>query len=416
MIKMIGTDHSLAPVSVRSSIFLTKDRIIELMEQLRHTLPAEGAVVISTCNRLEIWVSTDEAGEPVEEAASCEDPLLLLLCRLAGLRAEEYAPYFVKRTSEKAIRHLFYLACGLRSAILAEDQVLTQVKDALDFSREHQLSGSTMEVLFRTAVTAAKRIKTEVSFTRANSSAIEQAVLRLRDKGMSLDGKKCMVIGNGEYGRLAAVTLLSHGARVMMTLRQYHSQKAAPPQGCSSIPYDDRYQYLPECQVVVSATASPHCTLKKEPLSLCRPDHPIVFLDLAVPRDIEPEIRELPFCTLYDIDDFYTTDSGENAEAYRQAEEIIRKYIDEYALWERTRDLRPRIRGIEDGAVSSLSLRLKKTIKKLPLTEEQKEELLAQIGQSAGKVINKLIYDLQDHLPEEEFRDCIDGMEKIYHE
>lgn len=424
---MIGIDHNVAPVSVRSAFFLTKENIVALMKEVKETLPAEGAVVLSTCNRLEIWTCTGDPADRAEaplplktvpedhpEPVRENDPVYRILCRLCKVNPPDYAFYFVKRTQEPAVSHLFYLTSGLRSAILAEDQVLTQVKQALDFSRTNHLAGSCMEVLFRTAVTAAKKIKTDVTFTRANSSAIDQAISRLESEGLFLKGKTCMVIGNGEYGRLAATTLLEHGADVMMTLRQYHSQKAAPPSGCRSVPYDDRYLYMPECTVVVSATASPHYTIKKERLLDFPDDRHIILLDLAIPRDIEPEIKALPQFTLYDIDDFYTADNNENAEAFLKAEEIIRKFIEEYSLWEHSRDLFPRIQKIQDNAVNSLNLRLLKSIRKLPLPEEDKEQLLSQIDQAAGKVLNKLLFDLQDYLPEKEFRQCIQGMENIY--
>ena len=422
MVTMIGTDHSRAPVSVRSSLFLTQQRLTELMGEIRERLAVEGVVILSTCNRLEIWVNTSDdemlpeiwLKEAEQGKVYPEDPLLGLFCSYAGLTPEEYEPYFAFRSGERAVSHLFYLACGLRSAILAEDQVLTQVKQALDFSRDKKMAGSCMEVLFRTAVTAAKKIKTEVVFSRANASAIEQAVQRLEDQGFPVAGKTCMVIGNGEYGRLAATTLLQYGADVMMTLRQYHSGNVALPQGCRPIAYDDRYQYIPQCQVVVSATASPHYTIRLEKLRACQAVHKTFLLDLAVPRDIEPGIRELPPYTLYDIDDFSTSDSEENAKAYLQAEKIMDKYIREYHLWEGTRDLRPRIQCIQEDAVASVNLRLGKAVRKLPVEEKEKEILLGQIDTAVGKVVNKLIYDLQDYLPEEEFRHCVAGMEKVF--
>ena len=142
------------------------------------------------------------------------------------------------------MEHLFYLTSGLKSQILAEDQIITQVKDALALSREAYCTDNVLEVLFRMAVTAAKKVKTQVSFSRANSSVIHQAIERLEDQGFSLQGKTCMVIGNGEMGKVTALALKEAGADVTVTVRQYRSGIVTIPQGCDRINYGERLEFL----------------------------------------------------------------------------------------------------------------------------------------------------------------------------
>ena len=206
---------------------------------------------------------------------------------------ERYRQYFVDWTEEEAVEHLFYLTSGLKSQILAEDQIITQVKDALALSRDVYCTDNVLEVLFRKAVTGAKRVKTEVTFSRGNSSVIHQAIEKLRQQGYELTGKTCMVIGNGEMGKVTALALREAGAEVTVTVRQYRSGMVTIPPGCNRINYGERMTFLPNCDLVVSATASPNYTLTKELLEQANLSKKLILIDLAVPRDMEPAIAQL---------------------------------------------------------------------------------------------------------------------------
>ncbi|MGO5336512.1 glutamyl-tRNA reductase [Bilifractor sp. LCP19S3_H10] len=408
MIQMVGTDHTLAPVNVRSFFSFTKEESIQFMTQIQIDLKADGVLLLSTCNRMELWVSTDRE-EP--------DNLLHEICLFKDVNEERYRGYFQGRTDEEAVEHLFALTCGLKSAILAEDQILTQVKSSLAFARENYFTDSVIEVLFRMAVTAAKKVKTSVTFTHADSTAIEQAVSMLKEQRFNFKGANCMVIGNGEYGKIAANTLVKNGANVTVTVRQYHRGHVEIPAGCSRINYGDRMQYLPECDLVVSATTSPHLTIEYDDLLGMHPDHPIILIDFAIPQDIDPRISHLKSFTLYNIDDFHSDADPENEAnraAYRQTREILAEEESEFWFWMNDRDLVPRIHRIKDQAVEDYNLRMRKIIRKLPLTGEEQMVLNGDMDRAVGKVIAKLIFDLQDHLPDHEFRECVAGMEKVF--
>ena len=406
-ISMIGIDHSKASVDIRAKFSFTKKRAIEAMKKLKEEHGILGCIILSTCNRMEVWVSTQD-----DEEISLYD----FLCKEKEVEKDEYQDYFMKRENEEAVRHLFYLTSGLKSQILAEDQIITQVKDALTLARDAYCTDNVLEVLFRMAVTAAKKVKTEVTFSRANTSVIHQAMERLKNQGFSFEGKTCMVIGNGEMGKVTALALKEAGADVTVTVRQYRSGVVNIPQGCKRINYGERMELLPDCDLVVSATASPNYTLTKENFEEIKLDAAsVVLIDLAVPRDIDPEVGKLQNVSLYDIDSFRIDAASPKLQASMQkAGEILDDQMKEFYDWFNGRDIFPRIEEIKADALEDLNLRITKILKKTPMEQKDRESLLRAIDTAAGKVVNKMIFGLRDSLEQEAFLDCVEGLEKIY--
>ncbi len=408
MIKMIGIDHESADLDVRAVFTFRKQELLDTMEAVKTELDVSGVILLATCNRMEVWIHVD--GHKKSE----DYDLLGVLCRHLQVDPADYKSCFATRVNEQAMEHLFYLTCGLKSAIVAEDQILTQVKDALTLARANYYTDNVLEVLFRKAVTAAKKVKTEVVFHHANHTAIAEALAMLEQKGFSVRGKTCMVIGNGEYGRLAAETMLKRGADVTVTLRQYHSGVVLIPDGCKTILYGDKMKLFPKCDLVVSATTSPNYTLYYDKVKECKTEHPMILIDFAVPRDIEPSIGELPGMELYNIDDFKTKDHVGNEEAFYQADAILKDTMKEFVLWVHSRDLIPHINHISEMAVSDLHWRLEKAVRKLDTEEEEKDELYGHIDASSGKVVAKILYLLRDNLEEDLFRQVIAVIEDGY--
>ena len=406
-ISMIGIDHSKASVDIRAKFSFTKKRAVETMKKLKEEHGILGCIILSTCNRMEVWVSTQD---------DKEISLYEFLCREKEVEKDGYQDYFMKRENEEAVRHLFYLTSGLKSQILAEDQIITQVKDALTLARDAYCTDNVLEVLFRMAVTAAKKVKTEVTFSRANTSVIHQAMERLRNQGFSFEGKTCMVIGNGEMGKVTALALKEAGADVTVTVRQYRSGVVNIPQGCKRINYGERMELLPDCDLVVSATASPNYTLTKENFEEIKLDAAsVVLIDLAVPRDIDPEVGKLQNVSLYDIDSFRIDAASPKLQASMQkAGEILDDQMKEFYDWFNGRDIFPSIEEIKADAVEDLNLRITKILKKTPMEQKDRESLLKAIDTAAGKVVNKMIFGLRDSLEQEAFLDCVEGLEKIY--
>ena len=405
---MLGIGHNMAPVDIRALFAFTRKNTGEALLKLKKEPGICGCIILSTCNRLELWVSTEENEKP---------ELYQWLCRLKGIEGEEYRKYFISRENEEAVEHLFYLTSGLKSQILGEDQILTQVKDALSFAREEFTTDSVLEVLFRMAVTAGKKIKTEVPFSHGNPSVIHQAIRFLEEGGYHVRNKVCMVIGNGEMGKMAAQTLREAGADVTVTIRQYRSGVVNIPVGCSRINYGERMDYLPECDLVVSATASPNYTLTEELFEDVRVERPMILIDLAVPRDIDPEIRKKENITLYDMDSFRTSETPkELADNLEAAGKIVKEQMEEFSQWLDGRDIIPRIQEIKADAVEDLNLRIEKIFRKTPMEDSDRENLKKAVDTAAGKVVNKLIFGLRDSLNQDVFLECVEGLEKLYEE
>lgn len=407
-IQMLGIDYEKAEIDERAIFSFTKKNMQSALTFLKAQKGILGVVILSTCNRMELWVSVNE---------KYRDNLYELLCQIKQVEPETYRCLFRTRKGKEAVKHLFTLSAGLKSQILGEDQILTQVKDALSFSRENYCTDNVLEVLFRKAVTAAKRVKTQVVLSKANQSVIHKAVDKLQQTGFSLQNKKCMVIGNGEMGRLTAELFMEQGADVTVTVRQYHSGIVNIPPQCKRINYGERQRLLAECQVIVSATSSPNYTLTKEMIELSGYPRGLVLIDLAVPRDMEGSIRELPGLTMYDVDDFPGDSLDENQKkAVAQAKDILRGYKKEFYDWYEGRDMIRAVDTIKKQAAEDTNLRLTKVMKKTSLKEEEKKKLAGHIEHAVENTMGKLLFELKGQISQEAYLECIQAMEKILQE
>lgn len=404
-IQMIGIDHKTAQIDIRTIFSFTKKDMAEALERLGLVQGIEGCVMLSTCNRMELWVSTGE---------EFQEELYKLLCEIRGVPSEPYRGYFTFRKGREAVYHLFRLAGGLESRILGEDQIVTQVGEALAFAREKYAADSVLETLFRQAVTAAKKIKTDVVLAPADHSVVRTAVETLKREGLTFSEKKCMVIGNGVMGKLAASMLCAEGADVTVTVRQYHSGVVEIPQGCRRIDYGERMSLFGGCDYVVSATVSPNYTLSAELVEKGYAQ-PVVLIDLAVPRDIDPAVRKIPGVTLYDIDCFREDAcSEEQRKAVAEAEAFLAAQMEEFYSWYEGHPLIPRIQKIKEKAAADMEVRLIKKLSHLPIGEQERKELEEDILQASMRAVNKMLFGLRGNVSSRTFLECLDGLEKIY--
>ena len=400
---------------MRTVFSFTKKAISETLEKWKEKQEIAGCIILSTCNRMEIWISTAEGDVDLYE----------MLCQEKKIDPDDYREYVISRREGEAVHHLFELACGLQSRILGEDQIITQVKDALSMAREQFATDNVLEVLFRMAVTAAKKVKTEVVLSDANSTAIHKAVQELKDQGYLFEGKTCMVIGNGEMGKLSANVFKEQGASVTVTVRQYRSGVVQIPPGCERIDYGRRLELLPSCDYVVSATSSPNYTLTKEAIESLGLDHDVIMIDLAVPRDIETAAGELEHVTLYDIDYFKADHTSEQVkENIKKAESILDIQMHEFFDWYEGRDIIKQVQMIKKQATEDFHLRIQKQVKdfsrtvkeEAPQEAEQIDRLQEYVESAAGKVINKIIFGMKSRLSDQAFRECIEAMGEVFQE
>lgn len=383
-IRMSGLDYGLAPIALREQLSFTKTAVAELDADICRNEGVLGAVLLSTCNRTELYLSCEEDSQA--------DPGQLL-CAAAGLAYEPFAPAFVTRRGEACQRHLMAVACGLQSQILGEDQILSQVKRAASIAREAKTMDAALETLFRTAASCGKAAKTAGRLTGVATSAAHQAVEAAKRLLGDLTGLQAMVIGNGEMGRLAAALLRDAGCDVTVTLRSYHHGETVVPAGCGVVPYDDRYAAMDGVDLVLSATTSPHYTVMTQPfLSLRNP--PDLLIDLAIPRDIQPEVGELPGITLLNVDNLGTR-LGADAKALQRVEAVMEEYLERFRQWYIYRESLPALEEMKEALQRRILVYLEDT-----MDAEEAAEL------AIDKVVDLLAGGMTDGFTSEAVRSC----------
>lgn len=341
---MTGIDFVHAPMAQRERVSFVRGQVQALLPQIAEMPGVSGCVLLATCNRTELYIHG--------EASASLDPLAML-ARAAGFDAASLRGLSVTRTGEACVQHLMAVAAGLESQIFGDDQILTQVRDAAALAREEQTMDSVLDTLFRRAVTAGKRVRTEVKLTGVPASAATAGVRRAQDFFGVLEGRRAVVIGNGEMGRLAAAALRAQGCAVTVTLRSYHHGETIVPAGCDTFPYDRRCEVLEGADLAVSATTSPHFTLTAQQIrDLHQP--PRLLLDLAMPRDIEQEAGEDARVTLYNLDDLGDLDDSRNVAAKQAAARILEEEQAEFYRWHAYRQALPVIAEIKDTALDRL--------------------------------------------------------------
>lgn len=405
-IKMIGIDHEKATLIQREIFAFTAIQADHAMEKIIEEFGVNGCIVISTCNRTELWISEEE---------ECQTDLIHLLCLLKNVKPDDYDELFVCRENEDAFHHLFQTACGLKSQIWGEDQILTQIKKALEQARKVNATDTVLEKLFQMAITSAKKIKTEIRLTLFDVSIATMALERIKEWYPTLEGVNCMVIGNGEMGKIIAEKLNASGADVTVTLRHYKCGVYVIPNGCTGVDYDKRNENIKNVDIVVSATSSPHYTMKLSELEgiLQCDDKKRLFVDLAVPRDIDPALAMLDNITLFDMDSLgMMRDINENKPSLLMAHQIIEEYIEEFIKWVKLKAFLPQIKNIAMTTSSKIQFNMKKEIEGLRLDEKQKVLFEEKLIRVAEKAVSGLLFGMKDSIDKELWDECFTNLEK----
>jgi glutamyl-tRNA reductase len=399
-IVMAGIDHQNAGLGEREPFAFTPNALRHSLERTAKAWPQAGCVIISTCNRTEIWISAEAGPDPEQ-----------LLCDLKGLPLPENRALFQRREGADAAAHLFLLAGGLKSQILGENQILAQVKEAREIARQAGSIDSVLDRLFQMAVACAKRIKTETGITRANPSIAAAAADHVASRHPQLEGLRCLIIGNGAIGRQTAELLSRRGCLAEITLRQHKQNLSLAPQGCGVTDYDDRYAALLHNDVVISATTSPHYTLSLEKVAKIWDNRPRLFIDLAVPRDMDPALGDLEGLSLVDID--HLTGEGhaglEEGEQ-KKIEAIIQEGIDEFAAWRSFRDHIDSIDAIRKTASTEIVSRLDRTIRSLDLDSASRDKLRLALAHASQMVIGKMLFGLRETLESSAWAPCFEAL------
>lgn len=402
-LQMIGIDYEHADIDIRSVFSFQHHATCDILEYIKENSDISGAVLISTCNRTELYISCRKYIDNLKEQ----------LCFLGNVPYDKYSSYMIQRENDDVIYHLFRLACGMKSKIFGEDQIITQVKNALATAREAQTTDPVLERLFQTAITAAKKVKSTVRLTAVKNSVIYELKKVLDKDFESIEGLKCMVIGNGEIGRLAAGFMVQQKADVTVTIRNYKTRQVKVPNGCNIIDYRDRYKIIADSGIIISATTSPHYTVKyNECHTLFEDGHFRVMADLAVPRDISPEFSDNPYIQLYDIDMLGGTNMGADNEAVKYADSIIDEYIRRFKADEDVKQYIEAIQVIGELAGELTYNRIERDIHDISTDNDRYSDKALKdiISDGTKRTVTSMLFNLKKHLPEEYWAACIEAI------
>lgn len=334
-ISLISISHQSAPLKIRELFAFPEQVQVDLMRQMLERGFAQECVIISTCNRTEVYTYSEHAGSPFTDMQN------VLLEFAQAAEVDHMGDYVRFYSGTKAVRHLFHVAAGLDSMVMGEDQILGQVKRAHEQAKQAGTCEVYLNTLFRYAVTAAKKVKTRTDLSRTTVSTATMAVKAAEKTLGSLHGKKVMLIGaSGKIGSVVLKNLQCvEGAEVYITSRNMR-------QACEDrhhkvtyqvMEYESRYDLMDEMDVIISATSSPHYTVTYDKLAKClKTSKQRVLVDLAVPIDIEARTEWLPGVRRYDIDDFQELAKANNEKKQHEAlaaDQILQEVQLDFERW-----------------------------------------------------------------------------------
>ncbi|MDA3914830.1 glutamyl-tRNA reductase [Oleiagrimonas sp.] len=334
-----GLNHLTAPVSLREQVAFNGDAARQAMLDLRHQSGVEEALILSTCNRTELYCNVSEGAESVPE---------LWLQRHHHLTAQRLGEFLYRHDEDNAVRHMFRVATGLDSMVLGEPQILGQVKDAYQMAREVQTLGPSMDRLLQQTFAVAKRVRTDTQIG-AHSVSVAFTAVRLAEQVFTdLEDACVLLVGAGDTIELAARHLAGKKVkRLLVANRTLESaQELAGRHGGFAVALADLSQHLAEADIVISSTASRQPVITRamvEEAIVSRRRRPMFMVDIAVPRDIDPSIGEMRDVFLYGIDDLRKVidDHQRSREAAAtEASAIIDLQVDRYMSWRRALTLR----------------------------------------------------------------------------
>lgn len=400
-----GVNHTTAPIGIRENIAFNADTLPAALTALKACQGVEEAVIVSTCNRTEIYchLKGDDAINVSE-----------WLHQYHQLEARSLDQYLYQHEGEQVIQHLLRVSCGLDSMVLGEPQILGQIKTAYSDALHHHTVGKSLGRLFQHAFTVAKQVRTDTAIGNSPVSVAFAAVSLAKQIFTNLAESTALLIGAGETIELAARHLHDNGVgRIIIanrTIEKAH-HLATQVKGYA-INLSEMPAHLAEADIVISSTASQLPILGKGTVERAlkeRKRRPIFMVDIAVPRDIEPEVGDLEDIYLYCVDDLHDI-IEENLQSRRdaalQAEEIIDSQVENFMSWLRTQDAVPIIRAIRENAEEESNHLLQKAKKQLQqgvdpeqvlddlartLTNKLLHEPSRQLRQSGSDVDNNLI-------------------------
>ena len=384
-LKILGLNHKTTPIEIREKFSVSKEALRCGLENLDSYDGLNEAVILSTCNRSEIYAVT---------AQDCDASLHQFLNDLIGSNIDE--KFLYEYNGEACAEHLFEVAAGIDSLVLGEGQILSQVKEAYAIAKSAAATDTVLNTLFNRAIASGKRVRTETKIAY-NSVSVSSAAVELAAKKLGgLADKSALIFGAGKMAQLTAQHLLSHGVKKIFVANHHLSraQEMAAKIGGEAVAWEDAFTSAAHVDIVITSTGAPHYVVKlwqTQQLMTRRQGRGIFFIDIAVPRDVDPEVGKIKGVTLYNIDDLESV-VEKNLQARQREAILARKIIaeDVVAVMERFKYLnfQPLMANLSERAEQMRQREVRKILGKLPDMTDDERRILEQMTR---RIVRKLL-------------------------
>jgi glutamyl-tRNA reductase len=412
---LVGVNHTTAPLEVRERLAIPATRLPDAIRTLAHQPGVREALILSTCNRVEFLTWQDES------SGTANPGLLRFLHEYFAVAADIVQPHLYEFREREAVRHLFRVASSLDSMVVGEPQILGQVKDSYSVARGVGAVSTTLEPLFQRAFSVAKRVRTETQIGSNSVSIASVAVDLARKIFGSLQGKTVLLVGAGKMSELAARHLIQQGATSILVANrtqekaaliaghiaeQISQQIANDPSAiaCSTevIPFDQLHAQASRADIVITSTGAEGHIFDRadgQQFLSSRRNRPMFFIDIAVPRDVDPKMNQVEGCFVYDIDDLQQVAAAHLADRSREsaaAEKIVTSEVDKYHEHLQTREAAPAIVALQQNAELLRQAELARASRRLAdLTPEQLAAVDALTRSLTAKLLHPQILELR---------------------
>ena len=413
---LAGISHKTSPLELRERFALSERLIPEALHKLQAEPEIEEALIISTCNRVEFILKAFEGQDGMAG-------LRRFIESFYGLSYDDFAHSFYVHQDYEAIRHLFRVAAGLDSMVVGEPQVLGQVKQAYALAKQAETCGSVLDSVFHRVFSVAKRIRTETRVTEAPVSVSSAAVDLAEQAFGSLQNKTVMIVGAGQMGELAARHLMSKGASTVLVSNRTHAHALTLAQELRglAVHFNEIWEAMKRADIVISSTGCPHFIFTRQDLERLMPERgrPLFLIDLAVPRDIDPTVREVPGCTLVNVDGLQQVANANLRERQRAIEDAD-QIIAEETAWFRQRQAQlnvvPTIVSLRRRVEQIRRAELARTRRLFgPLTPEQEQALEVLTQGLVNKILHTPFTELKQAASRPDRSEFLDVVRTIFH-
>jgi len=385
-----GLNHKTAPLEVREKFAFSTIQVRDIYRALKGSPCIDGAVLLITCNRTELYA----AAKDIPEGFAVLENMLEVH---AGIDRCAFNASLYRYSQHQTVAHLFSVAAGLDSMILGEQEILGQIKEAYRMACAAQTQDSLLNMLFQTAVHAGKKARTETGISRYPVSVSSAAVELCREIFETLDSKKVLVVGAGDTGSLTVKNLMDSGVKsVIVSNRSYdHAVQMASAVAGRAVHFDGIAEELVGADIVISCTAAPHPVIRSDNCGeslLARNGREIVLIDIAVPRDIEPQLADIKGVFLYDIDDLQNVvekNYKERLHAAHKSRSIIEQEALRFSEKLASFPLVPVIFSLKQYAEGIKQDELAKALNKLTAVTERDRAVIVSMAQG---IVNKLLH------------------------